>query len=278
MDNLSNTFKDASANIVPSSESLLETSSGLTIVAFLLLVIVACILIFSFGSSLIYYFMKAPSKLYLVKGMVPGSQQKIVYQNPGLSDAATIYRSVNETKGIEFTWSLWLNVNTINFNQNVYSPIFYKGNNNLNSVGLNYPANAPGLYLEPMKNNLLLIMNTFKEINEEIQIPDIPLNKWINVIIRCQNKTLDVYINGTITRSLELSDVPKQNYGNVYIGTNGGFNGFLSDLIYFSYSLGPGQISTLVSKGPNLKAADGYDGVFNKFSDFLSLRWYFPSN
>jgi hypothetical protein len=209
--------------------------------------------------------------------MVPGSQQKIVYQNPGLSDAATIYRSVNESKGIEFTWSLWLNVNTINFNQNVYSPIFYKGNNNLNSVGLNYPANAPGLYLEPMKNNLLLIMNTFKEINEEIQIPDIPLNKWINVIIRCQNKTLDVYINGTITRSLELSDVPKQNYGNVYIGTNGGFNGFLSDLIYFSYSLGPGQISTLVSKGPNLKAADGYDGIFNKFSDFLSLRWYFPS-
>jgi hypothetical protein len=167
MDNLSNTFKDASANIVPSSESLLETSSGLTIVAFLLLVIVACILIFSFGSSLIYYFMKAPSKLYLVNGMVPGSQQKIVYQNPAQSNAATIYRSVNESKGIEFTWSLWMNINSINFNQNVYSPIFYKGNNNLNSVGLNYPANAPGLYLEPMKNNLLLIMNTFKEINEE---------------------------------------------------------------------------------------------------------------
>jgi hypothetical protein len=277
MDKISNAFSETSASIVPSSDSLLETSSSLTIVAFLLLVIIACILIFSFGSSLIYYFMKAPSKLYLVNGMVPGNQQKIIYQNPALANSATIYRSVNESKGIEFTWSLWLNVNAINFNQNVYSPIFYKGNNNLNSVGLNYPANAPGLYLEPMKNNLLLIMNTFKEINEEIQIPDIPLNKWINVIIRCQNKTLDVYINGTITRSLELSDVPKQNYGNVYIGTNGGFNGFLSNLMYFTYSLGPGQISTLVSKGPNLKAADGYDGVFNKFSDFLSLRWYFPT-
>lgn len=277
MDQIRNAFSDNSVAIVPSSEGLLESSSGLTIVAFLLLVIVASILIFSMGSSLIYYFTKAPSKLYLINGMVPGSQQKVIYQNPSQANAATIYRSVNESKGIEFTWSLWLNVTTINFNQNTYSPIFYKGNNNINSVGLNYPANAPGLYLEPMKNNLLLIMNTFKEINEEIVIPDIPLNKWINVMIRCQNRTLDVYVNGTITRSLELSDVPKQNYGNVYVGTNGGFNGFLSDLIYFSYSLGPGQISSLVAKGPNLKAADGYDGIFNKFTDFLSLRWYFPS-
>jgi hypothetical protein len=54
-------------------------------------------------------------------------------------------------------------------------------------------------------------MNTFNVINEEITIPDVPLNKWVNVIIRCQNTTLDVYINGTITRSVELTGVPKQN-------------------------------------------------------------------
>jgi len=121
-------------------------------------------------------------------------------------------------------------------------------------------------------------MNTFTVINEEISIPDIPLNKWVNIMLRCQNTTLDVYINGTITRSLELSDVPKQNYGNVYVGTDGGFNGFISDLWYFDRSLGPGDISSLVRKGPNLKmSTDAEDLTVNK-PDFLSLRWYFYGN
>jgi hypothetical protein len=269
-----NSINSNSVAITPSVGSLMDSNNALTIAAFLLLVVVACILIFSMGSSLIYYFSKTPSKLYLINGMVSGSQQKIIYQDPALENAATIYRSVNESKGIEFTWSLWINIDTIDFKSPTYSTIFYKGNNDVNKQGLNYPVNAPGLYLEPMKNNLLLIMNTFSDIQEEIRVPDIPLNKWINIVIRCQNRTLDVYINGTITRSLELGDVPKQNYGNVYVGTNGGFNGNLSDLIYFNYSLGPGQISSLVSNGPNLKSADGFDGLMNKFTDFLSLRWY----
>lgn len=272
-----NAVNNNAVSIVPSTGTLLDSTNGLTIAAFLLLVIVACILIFSMGSSLIYYFLKTPSKLYLIDGMVTGRQQRIIYQNPALPDAATIYRSVNESRGIEFTWSLWINIDSIDFKSDTYSTIFYKGNNNVNEEGLNFPVNAPGLYLKPRSNNMFLIMNTFTNINEEIEIPDIPLNKWINVVIRCQNRTLDVYINGTITRSLELSDVPKQNYGDVYVGTNGGFDGNISDLIYFNYALGPGQISSLVSKGPNLKSADGFDGIMNKFTDFLSLRWYFPS-
>lgn len=270
-------FQENSVALVPSAGGLMDSTNPLTIVAFLLLVIVAFILIFSMGSSLIYYFSKTPSKLYLIDGMVAGTQQRIIYQDPASANAQTIYRSVNQSKGIEFTWSLWLNISSINFNQNTYSPIFYKGNNNINSMGLNYPVNAPGLYLEPMKNNLLLIMNTFQDINEEIRIPDIPLNKWVNIVIRCQNKTLDVYVNGTITRSLELSDVPKQNYGNVYIATNGGFNGNLSNLIYYDYSLGPGQIASMVASGPNLKDADNTSSwLTSKFTDYLSLRWYFP--
>lgn len=272
-----NALNTNSVTIVPSTGSLMDSTNALTIAAFLLLVVVACILIFSMGSSLIYYFSKTPSKLYLINGMVSGSQQRIIYQNPALENSATIYRSVNESKGIEFTWSLWINIDNIDFKSPTYSTIFYKGNNDVDSKGLNYPVNAPGLYLEPRTNNLFLIMNTFSNINEEIRVPDIPLNKWINVIIRCQNRTIDIYINGTITRSLELSDVPKQNYGDVYVATNGGFNGNLSDLIYFNYSLGPGQISSLVSKGPNLKSADGFDGIMSKFTDFLSLRWYIPS-
>ena len=51
----------------------------------------------------------------------------------------------------------------------------------------------------------------------------------MNIIIRVQNSAMDVYINGTITRSVELAGVPKQNYGDVFVGLNGGFDGYVSN-------------------------------------------------
>jgi hypothetical protein len=116
-------------------------------------------------------------------------------------------------------------------------------------------------------------MNTYNEINEEIIIPDVPLNKWVNVIIRCQNTTLDVYINGVITRSIELNGVPKQNYGNVYVGMNGGFDGFISNLQYFNYALPITKINNIVNAGPNTTPSTT-NNLYNKNSDYLSLRWY----
>ncbi len=123
-------------------------------------------------------------------------------------------------------------------------------------------------------------MNTYNVINEEITIPNIPLNKWINVIIRCQNTTLDVYVNGTITKSHELHGVPKQNYGNVYVAMNGGFDGYISNLWYYNYALGATEISKLVTKGPNTKLissgpGSGTDSINLVNPNYLSLRWFF---
>ena len=117
-------------------------------------------------------------------------------------------------------------------------------------------------------------MNTYNAINEEITIPDIPLNKWVNVIIRCKNTTLDVYVNGTIARSINLIGVPKQNYGDVYVAMNGGFNGYISDLWYFNYSLGTSAIQNILTKGPNTKMIND-NGMTSNVYNYLSLRWFF---
>jgi hypothetical protein len=136
------------------------------------------------------------------------------------------------------------------------------------------PNNAPGLYIAPNSNTLVVVMNTYNVINEEITIPDIPINKWVNVIIRCQNTTLDVYINGTIARSINLVGVPKQNYGDVYVGMNGGFDGYVSNLWYYNHALGALEIQNLVNRGPSTRMIGG-NGVVDKMYDYLSLRWFF---
>ena len=210
----------------------------------------------------------------LINGMVDATQMIIFPQDPSNNNAVTIYRSVNATDGIEFSWSVWIFINNLQYLEGQYKHIFYKGNNNLEQNGKNFPNNSPGLYLAPNTNDLIVMMNTFNDINEEIVISDIPINKWFNVIIRCKNTTLDVYANGTIVRSINLTGVPKQNYGDVYVGMNGGFNGYISNLWYYNYALGTASIQKIVNDGPNTKMV-GNNGINDKTNNYLSLRWFF---
>jgi hypothetical protein len=206
--------------------------------------------------------------------MIDATQMIVYPQDPSSNGAVTIYRSVNATDGLEFTWSTWIFINNLQTNAGIFKHIFSKGNSNIQQDGLIQPNNAPGLYIAPDTNDLVVLMNTFNVINEEITIPDIPLNKWVNVIIRCQNTTLDIYINGTITRSIELTGVPKQNYGDVYVAMNGGFDGYNSNLWYYNYALGTAAIQNLVANGPNTNMV-GSTGINDTNADYLSLRWFF---
>jgi hypothetical protein len=255
-------------------KDFIDSNSLVAKFAFLLLVLFGFVLALRLGISILSYFNSFNGSPHLIDGMVNGKQLIVFPQDPNIDGAKTINRSVNARNGIEFTWSAWVFIDDLQYNSGLYKHVFHKGNDNISKTGMNFPNNAPGLYIAPNTNSFVVIMNTYDNINEEITIPNIPLNKWINVIIRCQNKTLDVYINGTITRSVELNGVPKQNYGNIFVGMNGGFSGYLSNLWYFDRALGTSAIQDLVRTGPNNKMT-GSDAMNMKKPDYLSLRWFF---
>ncbi len=258
------------------TREFLESNSLVAKFAFLLLVFFSFIILLRIGISTLAYFFKPNESPHLIDGMVDATQQIVFKQEPNANGSVTVYRSVNATNGIEFTWSVWILINNLNNSSgsSTYKHIFSKGNSNLQENGVIYPNNAPGLYIAPNTNTLVVMMNTFNVINEEIEIPDIPINKWVNVIIRCHNTTLDVYVNGTIARSVNLVGVPKQNYGDVYVAMNGGFNGYISNLWYYNYALGTAAIQKLSRSGPNTKMI-GSSGLSDKFFNYLSLRWFF---
>jgi hypothetical protein len=268
------TFKSFSTTSTSGNTSFLESNSLVAKFAFILLVIFAFIILLRVGISFISYLLKPSSSPHLIDGMVDAKHQIVFPQDPSNNDSVTIYRSINEHQGIEFTWSVWIFINNLQYLEDQYNHIFHKGNSNLEKTGLNFPNNAPGLYLAPNTNSLVVMMNTFNVINEEITIPDVPVNKWFNVIIRCKNTTLDIYANGTIVRSINLVGVPKQNYGDVYVGMNGGFDGNVSNLWYYNYALGTAAIQKIVSDGPNTTMI-GNNGMNDKNRNYLSLRWFF---
>jgi hypothetical protein len=255
------------------SKEFLESNSLVAKFAFLLLVIIGFVILLRVGISVISWFFKPNDSPHLMDGMVDATQMIIYPQDPSNNSAVTIYRSVNATDGIEFTWSVWINIKDLQTNAGIYKHIFSKGNSNLEENGLIYPNNAPGMYIAPHTNALVIMMNTYNVINEEVIIPDIPLNKWFNIILRCQNTKLDVYINGTIVRSMNLIGVPKQNYGDVYVAMNGGFNGYISNLWYYNYALGTAAIQRIAANGPNTKMIGSYG--LDRTTNYLSLRWFF---
>ena len=270
--NTFNSFSTSSGTF--GTKEFLESNSLVAKFAFLILIIFGFIILLRVGLSVISYFFKPSESPHLIDGMVDASQMIVFQQDPGSNGSKTIYRSNNATDGIEFTWSVWIFIDNLQTNSGIYKHVFSKGNSNLQENGLIYPNNAPGLYIAPNTNALVVMMNTFNVINEEIIIPDIPLNKWVNVIVRCQNTTLDVYINGTIARSVNLVGVPKQNYGDVYLGMNGGFAGNISNLWYYNYALGTSAIQKLASDGPNTKMISGTGYTNNDYNNYLSVRWF----
>lgn len=268
---------------VNSTTEFFNSSSLLAKVAFLLLVLFLFIVLLRLAVELMVYFMSPSNTPKLIDGMIDAKNMMVIPQNPAVQGAVNIPRSSNEDEGIEFTWSCWIFIDNLTYNTDQYKCVFYKGNefstSNLEeSQGLNFPNNAPGLYIAPNTNDLVVFMNTFNVVNEKITIKDIPLNKWVNVIIRCQNKTLDVYINGVITKSHKLQGVPKQNFGDVFVAMNGGFSGYISNLWYYDYALSPSAISNLVYGGPNTKLITQVPEPKVKNTDYLSLRWYFFGN
>lgn len=274
----SDSYSSSSLSSDSGTKSFLESNSLVSKFAFLLLVLLGFMFLFRVGVSILSYLLKPSESPHLIDGMVDAEQMLVFTQDPSNNDSKTIYRSNNANDGIEFTWSVWIYIDNLDKNKGQYKHIFSKGNSALDPSGLITPNNAPGLYIAPDTNSLVIMMNTYQVINEEIVIPDIPLNKWVNVIIRCENTTLDVYINGTITRSITLMGVPKQNYGDVYVAMNGGFPGNISNLWYYNYALGTAAIQNLIFRGPNTVLVGGGSNTLNNKYNYLSLRWFFAGS
>ena len=174
------------------------------------------------------------------------------------------------------------------------------GAENMNS-GMIWPNASPGLYLRATPTptsttstdgggnqvELKVAMTTFGgdsvstadgetnmlPIVETIDIDNIPLNKWINIIIRVKGLIVDIYINGIIVKRHILQSTPKQNYGDIHTALNGGFNGYISYLRYFDYAIEVGKISSIIDKGPSLKTLSNQSN--NKNRSYMSSRWYF---
>ena len=272
----------ASKDLVGSSTEFLQSNTIIAKFVFLIMILIAFLILMNLGIYLISYFLAPNKSPYVVKGIQPGNTKKQVTQDPGISDSVTIYRSNNQTTGMEYTWSVWLNIVELNTSYQ-YSHVFSKGLSNVPGADGLMPqgSNAPGMYLQtvpaPDSSNvnsctMTIVMDTVTGTPETVDVTNIPFKKWVNVALRLENKILDIYINGILTQRYAFTNVPKQNYGDVWVCQNGGFNGNLSNLRYFDRALNAFQLTSITATGPNMSSTTD---IVDTSSDYLSSGWFF---
>ena len=306
--NIKDDFKEASTNKGTTTGKITEgvsylknlasdlsnTNTTFSKIIFLVALLFIFVLLFNLGIRLFNYFLTPNKNPVLLKGMVDSRKEYIISSNPNVPDSKPIIRSVNKEQGIEFTWNVWIFIDDYyNNSSQEYRTIFRKGKKynyneskdaSINDVLLN---SGPGLYLNSSAtssgiqgNALSLVFGTYNSYDsnnmipyEIIEIDNIPIKKWICCTIRVQNKTVDVYINGVLTKRTTLQNVPIQNYYDTYVGNReNGMGGYVSSLRYFGYAIGYDKIQELLAIGPNLKLL-GEDMKNNP--PYLSMKWYY---
>lgn len=285
-----NTF--SSQNAVNASQEFLESNSIIAKFVFLLLVVIIFMLLVTLGMKIIAYFTQPSRTPYLVKGKVSGKANLIIPQTPTSNSDPIVFRSNNRTNGMEFTWSLWLKIDSLstnlnsNKNINSYGHIFSKGNinfvktNNNNRRGVSTVNNGPGVYLQDTDSSkgsatIRVYMDTVNSNNVYTDISNIPLLKWFHMAIRIKNNIMDIYINGNVAQRYLFDTVPKQNYNDVLVGYEEGFNGELSNLLYYDRALNIYEINNIILAGPDTNVSAANVPISNLgYYSYLSKSWY----
>jgi hypothetical protein len=224
--------------------------------------------------EIIYKSMKAVTgtRVVLLDATASAEDKQIVFeQNPKTPNNKLIPLSDNERTGAEFSYSFYLWVNPSSFGDyDGLKHIMHKGNPSP------YPLMGPGVFLRTNTNTLRVYMNSSKTWNNYVDVENIPVKKWVHVVILGRNNTVEVYINGNIAKKLNMDGgVFYQNFGNLYLfrsdnvaammnssvpsvgsapfQVNGKFSGNLSNLIYYNYALSYTEIRELTNAGPSKK-------------------------
>ena len=284
--NLNSAVSDfSSKSAVDASNEFLESNTIVAKFAFIIVALIGFMLLFRLGAIILGYFFMPSSSPYLVKGMISGSEGKVIKQNPK-TEFPVIKFSENAETGIEFTYTVWVNL-TGESVTNKYKNVFNKGNvSTISDAGVPGGTNAPGLYVKmgsDNTNSALVIMDTMESDGylststkyKSIEIKNLPNNKWVNIMIRIQNRILDVYVNGVLTGRKDLEFIPRQNYSSVNICQNGGFSGKLSNLRYFDTALNVFQINQIVASGPDTSTSkDSVSIDPSGFYYYLASQFY----
>ncbi len=181
------------------------------------------------------------------------------------------FKVPSNTIGQAYSYSLWIYVADWNYNYGQPKNVMIRGS----TVGTKA---SPEISFAKDINNLIIRQSITGTNTPDAycNIKNFPLQKWVNLIVVLNNRTMDTYVNGKLERSCVLAGVPDISSGQPvkFAQTLGGsslpgFFGKLSNCQYFNFAIQQDQILKLYNAGP-YEATD-YNIVFFKDGKFVQF-------
>lgn len=117
---------------------------------------------------------------------------------------------------------------------------------------------SPSIVLGAIENNLKVETTVYPSAQSAAaaasthtcNVDNVPIQKWVNVIVSLYGRTMDIYIDGKLVRTCVLPGVAKiANDAPVYVTPQGGFSGYTSNIHYYANSLNPQEAYNIYRSG-----------------------------
>jgi hypothetical protein len=215
--------------------------------------IIQIVLIVILVIVIIYVIMWFFAKSTQLTRMSNGNVQQIIL-------ASTLSNSKNSNN---YTYSTWFYINDWNYRFGEPKIILGRLDKDNNP--------GPSITLDAMENNLNVAVACYPVSNSasaspqihQCNVSNIPLQKWVNLIVSLYGRTLDLYLDGKLVRTCVLPGVAKVNPDtNILVTPAGGFNGWTTNFQYWPFASNPQEAYNIYKSG---FGGSTLGNIFNKF-------------
>lgn len=180
-------------------------------------------------------------------------------------------------EGGEFTVSTWIYVNNWSYRAGFNKSILSVGGPNFDTIRIYLGGYKPKLYVRFQTRNTNTVMATTDKPAESLDkatqnatfnilqtdsaltdtsqgcdLPEIDLQRWVNITVAVNGRTVDVYYDGKLARSCVLPEMYKVDAGgySANLLAYGGFGGQISTVSMYDIALNPEQVYKNYMSGP----------------------------
>jgi len=188
-------------------------------------------------------------------------------QTASTINATSLASNGSSVPSSNFAYSVWFYVNDWNYRYGEKKVIFGRmgsksGTDSGSISGINGLDPCPAVVLGEIENNISVSLGCYPGANQQPTTPggntivhtcnvaNVPIQKWVNLVISIYGRTLDIYIDGKLVRTCLLPGVASvNNNANIYVTPAGGFDGWTSKLQYYPNSLNPQEVWNIYRQG-----------------------------
>jgi hypothetical protein len=168
--------------------------------------------------------------------------------------------SVPDTTSVNYSFSIWVYISDWSVNYSRAKVLFSRD------------GAKPMVKLGGTDNTLTTTIQMTDGTNAECTVPNIPIQKWTNILISVNNKAVDTYLNGKLVKTCILDKVPMAATaanGAVNLTPNGGFAGFTARFKYWADSINPQEAWNVYKAGPGGNFLTNFFGLYKIQLNFL---------